>query len=124
MTLALFCVFLAALLPIVCAGIAKWGRKDYDNADPRQWEAKLDGYRKRAIAAQANSWEAFPFFAVAVLVATYLKANPVWLNALAMTFVAARVLYLWAYVTDRASLRSSLWFVSWAACVWIFFLGT
>jgi uncharacterized MAPEG superfamily protein len=51
-TLAYWCVLLAALLPIACAGIAKWGmftqppkQGGFDNANPRAW-----------LAAQANSF--------------------------------------------------------------------
>ena len=73
MTLALFCILLATLMPIVCAGLAK-GRemnvshKDggYDNRNPRDWIAKQQGYKRWAQAAQENSWEALPFFAAAV----------------------------------------------------------
>jgi hypothetical protein len=41
----------------VCAGIAKWGDKSYDNQQPREWLAHQDGYRARADAAQQNSFE-------------------------------------------------------------------
>ena len=73
-TVAYWCVLIAALLPIVCAGIAKWGafnkpRRDggYDNANPRAWLARQTDWRARANAAQANSFEALPFFIVAGL---------------------------------------------------------
>jgi MAPEG family len=65
----------AALLPIVCAGIAKWGvfgksRKEggYDNHSPRQWLERQSGWRARANAAQANTFEALPFFFATVTV--------------------------------------------------------
>ena len=68
-TLAYWCVLVAALLPIVCAGIAKWGtfgkpRRDggFDNENPRAWLARQTDWRARANAAQANSFEALPFF--------------------------------------------------------------
>jgi uncharacterized MAPEG superfamily protein len=79
MTIALFCILLAAILPIACAGLAK-GRamkvshKDggYDNRNPREWIAKQTGASKWAQAAQENSWEALPFFAAAVIVSHML----------------------------------------------------
>ena len=64
-------VLISGFLPVLCAGISKAGRKDYNNHDPRAWSAQLTGYRARANAAQANSLEAFPFFAAAVLVALH-----------------------------------------------------
>lgn len=57
---AVLTVLIAGLLPIVCAGIAKWGVKNYDNHQPRSWLALQEGYRARANAAQENSFEAFP----------------------------------------------------------------
>jgi len=41
-------VLIAGLLPVVCAGIAKWGARTYDNHNPRAWMAQQDGYRARA----------------------------------------------------------------------------
>jgi hypothetical protein len=51
MTLAYWILLLSFFLPSICAGIAKGGRRDYNNANPREWETKLDGYRARAVAA-------------------------------------------------------------------------
>ena len=67
MTIALFCILLAAILPLVCAGLSKWrgfwvSHRDggYDNRSPRDWIAKQEGFPRWAHAAQENSWEAFP----------------------------------------------------------------
>ena len=62
-------LLIAGLLPIVCAGIAKWRAKDYDNNQPRAWIEEQDDWRARANAAQQNSFEAFPLFAGGVLLA-------------------------------------------------------
>ena len=43
MTLALWCLLVAALLPIACAGIAKWGFQGFDNNNPREWLARQQG---------------------------------------------------------------------------------
>ena len=65
-----------AVLPIVCAGIAKYGmfsksHRDggYDNNNPRAWLAKQTDWRARANAAQTNTFEALPFFFAAVIIA-------------------------------------------------------
>ena len=65
LTLAYWVLLVSFFLPFVCAGIAKAGRRDYDNADPRAWEQRLDGFRRRGVAAMNNSFEALPFFAAA-----------------------------------------------------------
>ena len=105
-----------ALMPVVCAGIAKSGmmktpRREggYDNHDPRAWLLRQTDWRARANNAQANTFEALPFFFAAVLIAHQLQAPQLWVNALAVAFVALRVAYLLAYLADKASLRSVLW---------------
>lgn len=89
-TLAYWCVLVAALLPIVCAGIAKWGTFSkpphaggYDNGNPRAWLARQTDWRARANAAQANSFEALPFFIGAVVIAHQLGAYQTRLDLLA-----------------------------------------
>ena len=59
-------ILIAGLLPLICAAIAKWGDKTYDNHNPRGWLASQEGMRARANAAQQNSLEAFPFFAIEI----------------------------------------------------------
>lgn len=122
MTIALWCVLLAGLLPYVGTTIAKWGFRQYDNNNPRDWLARQSGVRARGNAAQANGFEAFPLFAAAVIIATMLKANQTTLDILAMVFVAARVAYIVCYVSDRATLRSLFWFIG-ITCVVAIFLS-
>jgi uncharacterized MAPEG superfamily protein len=119
MTVALWCVLIAAVLPVISAGIAKWGTA-LDNNHPRDWADGLTGYRRRAYAAHHNAFEAFPFFAAAVLTATVLQAPAATVNALALTFIAARIAYLAFYVSDNANLRSIVWIIAWAATIAIF----
>jgi uncharacterized MAPEG superfamily protein len=123
MTLALWCLLVAALLPIVCAGIAKWGFEDFDNRRPREWLARQQGWRARAHAAQQNSWEALPIFTAAVLTAHVVEAPQGRVDLLAGLFVAARLAYIVAYVADLATLRSALWLAGLGACVGLFAAG-
>jgi uncharacterized MAPEG superfamily protein len=115
-TLAHVCILVACLLPIVCAGIAKAGRfgmprsqGGYDNHDPRAWLAQQTGYRARANAAQANSFEALPLFIAGVLVAQQTQASQALVNGLALAFVLLRVAYIAMYVADRQAARSLVW---------------
>jgi uncharacterized MAPEG superfamily protein len=122
-TLAWWILLVAFFLPIVCAGIGKAGRRDYNNADPREWERSLDGYRKSAIAAMNNTFEALPFFAAAIFSAHLMGAPQGRLDLLACVWLALRLLYIGLYVSDRASARSLVWMAAGAVTVWIFVLG-
>jgi uncharacterized MAPEG superfamily protein len=122
MTTALLCVLIAGLLPYAAVLIAKGGAK-FDNNNPRDWLSNQEGYRRRANAAQANSFEAFPLFAAAVIVAHMLHGPQARIDLFAMVFIAARVAYLICYVADLAILRSIAWLVGIVCAVTIFVTG-
>jgi uncharacterized MAPEG superfamily protein len=129
MTIALFCIFIAAIMPITCAGIAKAGMfgtprsaGGYDNIDPRGWLQAQQGYRKWANNAQANCFEALPFFASAVIVAHVLGMAGPLLNGLAVAFVALRCTYVALYLTGKQAMRSLVWAAAFATNIAIFFL--
>jgi uncharacterized MAPEG superfamily protein len=129
-TIAYWCVLFMAILPIVCAGIAKYGtfRKSprdggYDNNNPRVWLAKQTDWRARANAAQANTFEALPFFFAAVIIAHQLQARQTVVDILAFTFVVLRIAYVMMYVADMANTRSAVWFSALLINVWILFTG-
>ncbi len=116
LTVAYWAVMVAALLPIGCAGVAKWGefgrpRRDggFDNHNPRAWLAKQSSWRARANAAQANSFEALPFFIGAVVIAHQLGAAQGRIDMLALVFVFLRMLYILLYLADQANMRSVVW---------------
>ncbi len=117
MTLAIVCILIAGIMPIVSASIAKWGRRDYDNRQPREWLARQSGFRARANAAQANAFEAFPFFAAGVLVAQWAQADQGRIDALAAAFIVLRIAYLALYLADRSTLRSIVWIAAWGVCI-------
>ena len=122
MTIALWCVLIAGLLPYVPALLAKVGAADFDNEQPRAWLAKQTGYRARANAAQQNSFEAFALFAVAVLVAHVTRGAVAQADTLAMVFIAARVIYLFLYLRGWGTARSLVWGVGMVVSVWIFLI--
>ena len=129
-TLAYWCVLVMALMPVVCAGIAKSGmmgtpRREggYDNDNPRNWLSLQTDWRARANNAQANTFEALPFFFAAVIIAHQLQA-PQWrIDLLALAFVALRVAYVAAYVRNMASLRSAVWAIALLVNVGLLFAG-
>jgi len=126
--LAYWAVLVAALLPIVCAGIAKWGtfgksRREggFDNHEPRAWLSRQSGWRLRANGAQSNSFEALPFFIGAVVIAHQSGALQSRLDLLAWAFVLLRVGYIALYVSDRAAARSLVWVSALAVNIGILF---
>ena len=129
-TVAYWCVLIAALLPIVCAGIAKSGmlstsRREggFDNNNPRGWLARQTDWRARANAAQANTFEALPFFFAAVIIAHLLQAGQTRLDILALMFVVLRIAYIMMYVADWAKARSLLWSLALLVNIGILFSG-
>ena len=129
-TLAYWCVLVAALLPIVCAWLAKSGqfkvpRREggYDNVQPREWLARQTDWRARANAAQANSFEALPFFIGAVIIAHQLGAVQMRVDALAFVYVVLRMLYIMMYVSGMGTVRSILWALAFATNIGILLVG-
>jgi uncharacterized MAPEG superfamily protein len=115
-TLAYWCVLIAALLPIVCAAVAKSGgagkprnKGGFDNDDPRAWLARLTDWHARANAAQANSFEALPFFIGAVVIAHQLGAQQARLDILAFVYIVLRMMFIMFYIGGLSTLRSLAW---------------
>jgi uncharacterized MAPEG superfamily protein len=123
MSFAFATILLAALAPYVTVGLAKGGASAYDNAAPRDWAARQDDWRARAIAAHQNHFEAFAPFAASVVVATLGGANPAVIDALAGSFIGLRVLYTLAYVKGAATLRSALWSLGFLCVLGLFGIG-
>jgi uncharacterized MAPEG superfamily protein len=123
MTTAYWCVLAAALMPYVAVSIAKSGGERFDNSNPRLWLEKQQGFRARANAAQANSFEAFPFFAAAVIVAHLAQAPQDRVDALAVIFVLARAAFIVFYVADWHWARSIVWTIGIVATITIFVSG-
>ena len=121
MTIAYWCVLIAGLLPYAATLTAKIGGERFDNRAPREWLGAQAGYRRRANAAQLNSFEAFPLFAAAVVIAHTANATQSRVDALAIVFVVARLLYLAFYLADQSTLRSLAWFAGIGSAVAIFF---
>ena len=127
MNIPFLCVALAFLLlyltkiPVAVAmGRSKGG---YDNRHPRDQQAALLGWGRRAVAAHQNAFEAFAPFAAAVLAAHAAGADPIWSARLAILFVIARVVYTGLYLADWASLRSTIWMIGVLCTAGLFYLA-
>ena len=76
----------------------------------------------RAEGEHRNGIEAFPFFAVAVLLAEFRAAPQNLINELAVQFLIVRIAYVFTYLGDRPTLRSILWSIGFAINLAIFFM--
>lgn len=121
MNSAYLCVLLASFMPMGLAGLAKVGGLKagvaYDNAAPRASLARLSGWPQRANWAQQNTWEAFPVFAAAVLMALQAGVSAASVAPWAWAFLALRVAYAACYILDFATARSLFWLAAFGVCV-------
>jgi len=122
MNIAHLCVLIAALLPVLTIGGAK-AQPGYDNAAPRAFLGRLDGWRARANWAHQNHFEAFAPFAAGVILAEMAHAPQTRIDELAIAFIALRIVYTLVYIGNVATVRSLIWAAGLACVVWLFALG-
>lgn len=120
MTFAYWSILLAAFLPLVWVGAAKFGGGDYDNAKPRVFLQNLSGWQQRADWAQSNAYENFPPFAAGVIVAHAVGVPQLTVDILAGVFLVARVAHGLAYILSKPTLRSSVWSLGFLSMVGLF----
>jgi uncharacterized MAPEG superfamily protein len=117
MTIAFWCVLIAALLPYAVFGPAA---SKLDIKLPRKLTGDLEGTAARAYGAHLNHFEAFPFFAAAVIIAHMLSGPSALVNWLAVAFIVVRLFYTAMYLTARQPLRSAAFFLGLGIVVVIF----
>lgn len=124
MSVAYWCVLVAAYLPILWTALAKFTGPgkflDAENRRPREYLEALSGWRKRAHWAQLNGFEAFPPFAAAVIIAHLQGVQQQRLDNLALAFVVLRLLHGLFYMADLGYWRSAVWFGSVGVVIAIF----
>ena len=76
-----------------------------------------------ANAAQANCFEALPFFIGALLLAQQMGAPQHRVDVLAVGFILLRSVYVALYLADRAGLRSLVWVAALAVNIALLFSG-
>jgi uncharacterized MAPEG superfamily protein len=123
MTVPFWCVLLAyavtygTKIPVAIA-MSREGR-GYDNKNPREQQARLTGWGKRAVAAQNNGFEVSAYFAACVFIGHLSGGDAKWSAVLAVLFLISRVGYVALYLADLASLRSLVWGLGMAAATGI-----
>lgn len=127
MTIAFWCIPIAYLLVYatkIVVGVAQYRQNGgrYDNEHPREQQARLEGWGKRAHAAHMNGFEGFAGFAAAVLVAHVAGGNDHTAGLLAIAYVISRALYVGLYVGNVSTARSLVWGLGFGATLWLFLL--
>lgn len=127
MTTPLWCLVAVAFLPYVCAWTGAYFKLRQfgaiDNKNPRQQATRLEGVGARLAAAQANAWEALPFFTAAVVTAHLAGAAPTTAATLSMVFLVTRVLHPVFYAADLDKLRSLVFVVGFGCVVGLFWIS-
>ena len=109
MTLYVGCLLLVCVMPFLAKvplAVAMHRHGGYDNALPREQQQSLKGFGARANAAHYNCFEAITYFAPAALVVLATSSVGTTHIALALSFVACRILYLFCYWYAWNTLRS------------------
>ena len=124
MTFAYVCIVIALILPMIWAGIAKKESKiPINNNSPREHIHHLQGRAKNAYGVEQNSYESFPPFAIAVIVAHLTGGIQLTIDILAGLYIASRLLYGVFYLQGKGTLRSATFMVGLIATISLFFVG-
>ena len=112
------------LCSLVWVGYAKVnGGSGYDNSKPRVWLERREGAALRANWAQQNSYEAFPPFAAAVIVAHLTGAPQMTIDVLAGAFILVRIAHGCFYIADMSTARSVAWLSGYGLTVALFIVA-
>ena len=103
MTIAIWCILIAAVLPYVAFNFVK----GLDPNEPRVGVGTLTGQTARAYGAQLNGFETFPLFAAAVIVAHMVGGPAGSSTSLSVLYVLLRLGHMAAYIAGRQPLRSA-----------------
>jgi uncharacterized MAPEG superfamily protein len=115
--------YLLVYLPHFIAGSQRFKLPGgFDNKNPREQTARLEGWARRASAAHQNGHESFSPFAIAVVVAWVGHASEHTMTLLAISWVVLRVVYTALYIGDVAAMRSVVWTCSLLVTIALFLL--
>ena len=110
MNTLILALMICSIIPITCAWVSGYYRHQQlgtvDNKHPREQNTQLSGPGQRAVAAQANAWEA-----LAVLIATSVAVVASGLeidkiSTLLWVFVGCRIAHMVTYLANQDIVRS------------------
>ncbi len=103
MSIALWCIFIAATLPYVPFSYVK----GLDPIQPRYHVGDLAERSLRAYGAHLNGLETFPWFAAAVIVSHMVGGPSRIADILAVLYILVRIGHMTAYIAGRQPLRTA-----------------
>lgn len=121
----LFITYLYWFLTLIPMRIAQSKQTEgLDNNNPRSQYERLPDWGKRAVAANQNTFEALVFFGSSILVNVINGSGNATATAVfCIIFVIARAVYPFLYYYNKASLRSSVWFLGMICTLGLFING-
>lgn len=127
MTSVLVSLLILTILPLACAWIGGYYRArqlgSVDNKEPRIQSLSLTGPGARAVAAQANCWEALGLYSAALLAVVISGVDLEQIATLAMVVAVLRIIYVPLYIMDIDKLRSLAFIGSFGICMYFFYLA-
>ena len=124
MNIPVLCVLIAGLQSIFWGMLSKWNARQagitYDNKCPREQATTYTGPAARAGWAQANSFEAFPLFAAAVILAMVTGIDGAMLTTWSIAYVVLRFAYGFFYIINWDALRSLAWVLAMVVVIRLF----
>ncbi|XDD44946.1 MAPEG family protein [Leptospira sp. WS39.C2] len=126
MTILIICLLVSILQiylakAVVALAMVREG-KGYDNHHPRKQQSRLTGWGARAVAAHLNGLEAFPIFAIGILLNILLDIELYWSEILSISFISLRFLYIYLYIADYSYARSTIWVFAFFCCIGMYLL--
>lgn len=125
MTTLIICLLITVLLPYLVKlplSYAMQKEGGYNNHYPREQQGRLQGFGARAAGAHQNCFESLAVFSTAALTAMVTNNISITIQYLAIAYIVARVVYIFLYLMDLPTLRSTVWFISLVCCVSILWM--
>lgn len=112
----------AILFPYPFTLAAKWSRR-YDNRQGRVYLEQTTGWRRTCYWIHLNSLEAMPACGIAVLYSLFKGLSPPIFHALCLIWIASRILYVFCYLLNLATLRTLVWGAGYFTLLLMIFLS-
>lgn len=120
-------LMIMCILPILWSWVSGFYRSKQeggvDNKHPRQQNQSLTGAGARAVAAQANAWEALMVYAAALLAVTIAGVPAADYAMLTLVFLLLRVIHGVCYIINQDILRSIVFLGAYGICIYLFILA-
>lgn len=121
MTILILCLLIAIILPYLVklpvASAMSRAKGGYNNNHPREQQNSLQGFGARAVGAHQNCFESLLIFSTAVLTAMITNHVSLTVQILAVIYIISRIIYVFLYLMNLATLRSLIWFVGLICCI-------